>query len=82
MLTAYKPIGSAANNSVTQTVKPETTAHARQVEPPEQPTFTKAGVELFYKDVADGKFKGAKGRKEAEEIEAQIMEAAQNGRIL
>ena len=82
LLTAYKPIGSAANNSVTQTVKPETTAHARQVELPEQPTFTKAGVELFFKDVADGKFKGAKGRKEAEEIEAQIMEAAQNGRIL
>jgi len=36
---------------------------------------------LFFKDVADGKFKGKKGRAEAEKIEAQIMEAAQAGRI-
>jgi|TARA_Y100000289_G_scaffold27509_1_gene27070 hypothetical protein len=81
LLNAYKPLSSAPNNSTEVSPKPETTNHARNVELPQKPVFTKANVNLFYKDLADGRFKGTKGRKEAEEIEAQIMEAAQEGRI-
>ena len=81
LLKAYKPIGSVSVNEASVTTKPETTAHAKQIEQPEEPRFTKKGVQLFYKDLADGRFKGKKGREEAEKIEAQIMEAAQAGRI-
>ena len=81
LLKAYKPIGSVSVNEASVTTKPETTAHAKQVTQPEQPRFTKKGVQLFYRDLADGRFKGKKGREEAERIEAQIMEAAKTGRI-
>lgn len=81
LLKAYKPIGSVSVNEASVTTKPETTAHAKQVAQPEQPRFTKKGVQLFYKDLADGRFKGKKGREEAEKIETQIMEAAKTGRI-
>ena len=81
LLKAYKPIGSVSVNEASVTTKPETTAHAKQIEQPEEPRFTKKGVQLFYKDLADGRFKGKKGREEAEKIEAQIMEAAQAGSI-
>ena len=81
LLKAYKPIGSVSVNEASVTTKPETTAHAKQIEQPEEPRFTKKGVQLFYKDLADGSFKGKKGREEAEKIEAQIMEAAKTGRI-
>jgi|TARA_R100000149_G_C5875487_1_gene139281 hypothetical protein len=81
LLKAYKPIGSVSVNEASVTTKPETTAHAKQVTQPEQPRFTKKGVQLFYKDLADGRFKGKKGKEEAEKIEAQIMEAAKTGRI-
>ena len=81
LLKAYKPIGSVSVNEASVTTKPETTAHAKQVTQPEQPRFTKKGVQLFYKDLANGMFKGKKGREEAERIEAQIMEAAKTGRI-
>lgn len=81
LLKAYKPIGSVSVNEASVTTKPETTAHAKQIEQPEEPRFTKKGVQLFYKDLADGRFKGKKGREEAEKIEAQIMEAAKTGRI-
>ena len=81
LLKAYKPIGSVSVNEASVTTKPETTAHAKQVTQSEQPRFTKKGVQLFYKDLANGVFKGKKGREEAERIEAQIMEAAKTGRI-
>ena len=81
LLKAYKPIGSVSVNEASVTTKPETTAHAKQIEQLEEPRFTKKGVQLFYKDLADGRFKGKKGREEAEKIEAQIMEAAKTGRI-
>ena len=81
LLKAYKPIGSVSVNEASVTTKPETTAHAKQIEQPEEPRFTKKGVQLFYRDLADGRFKGKKGREEAEKIEAQIMEAAKTGRI-
>ena len=81
LLKAYKPIGSVSVNEASVTTKPETTAHAKQVTQSEQPRFTKKGVQLFYKDLANGMFKGKKGREEAERIEAQIMEAAKTGRI-
>ena len=81
LLKAYKPIGSVSVNEASVTTKPETTAHAKQIEQPEEPRFTKKGVQLFYKDLADGRFKCKKGREEAEKIEAQIMEAAKTGRI-
>ena len=63
-------------------VKEERLLEYKLTSPSQQHPERNEIIELFFKDVADGKFKGAKGRKEAEEIEAQIMEAAQNGRIL
>lgn len=81
LLKSYKPIGSVPINEASVTTKPETTAHAKQVMQPEQPRFTKKGVQLFYKDLASGVFKGKQGREEAEKIETQIMEAAKTGRI-
>lgn len=81
LLRNYKPIGSSSVDQKQVTVKPETTAHARQTVEPKAPTFTKEGVKLFYQDIIDGKFKGKKGKQESEKIERQIMEAAQAGRI-
>ena len=48
LLKAYKPIGSVSVNEASVTTKPETTAHAKQIEQPEEPRFTKKGVQLFY----------------------------------
>ena len=82
LLETYKPLGSVSVNKAKVSPKPETSGNAKAVNKQEvKPQFTQAGVELFFKDLADGKFKGKKGKAEAEKIEAQIMEAAQAGRI-
>lgn len=78
----YKPIVVQQEVAPTPTpsVKPENTASAIPTETAPEPVFTQAEVKQFFSDKARGKFKGT--HKDYKELEEQIMEAAQAGRII
>ena len=80
LLQAYKPLQGHVAGERKPSLKPERTGAEPVVMEPVKPEWKKSEVERFYDDVARNKFRGTK--EEAVVIENEIMEAAQDGRII
>jgi len=79
---AYKPIVAQEQEPAipAPAAKPENVSARMSVENETPPVFTQAEVKKFYADRARGNFKG--NQQEWKKLESEIMDAAQEGRII
>lgn len=80
----YEAVASTPNKVLEDNITPtgSPTPSAPKASGDSDKLITRAFIDKFYNDLVRGKYKGKKGREEADRIEAMIDQAAISGRII